>query len=514
MMYHLQIQCLLPDTPQALWEYYERLFVFERLSPPWEPVRMHHQSWLNPLKAWLQQGDTQQPCPLPRHYPLSEGSIRLFDVPLVNLGKLAFPWVTWEALHESVQRGVKFQDFQLRGPFQMWEHRREMQASLPSGELCPLGMTHPEANTGVETHFLRFKLPFGELGSRLGRHFVYQKIYRMFRYRFRLLWDDLARRKTHPHLRPQERTTLWLDTSIPTPLRHPLAWFLNTMGYEVLLGDWLPSDFTGFTAQQKEALHLKAVLTGACPSHAFQYHLEDSTLAHVQLFEYPDSLYAIHEEPLEPLHLLDTLPEALEAALAPHIQTYTAKTSNPSTPALPYALVCYGALVANRGEPTLLAKSKHVLASSPTKEARETLGFRWCTVDDVCDALMPILHRVLASCSSLEAMPEEHQETTTPSDNPEQVPPLSVTFVAHPKAVTLQEVVQHTQVLESVLHNIPFPHQQMKAAAGLRVFDLPDLELPPTTRETTQALQSAPSSTSTTSRFVDYKDAWDFYYGL
>ncbi|MFM7469335.1 MAG: hypothetical protein ACKO37_07545 [Vampirovibrionales bacterium] len=510
MIYHLQIQCPLPVTPQALWQYYERLFVFERLSPPWEPVKVHHQSWLQAFKHWLSQPETTSPCPLPLSYPLTEGSIRLFDVPLMNLGFIQFPWVTWEALHESVQRGVKFQDFQLRGPFQMWEHRREMQACLPSGELCPLGMNHPDATTGMETHFLRFTLPYGELGSTLGRHFVYQKIYRMFRYRFRQLWDDLIRRKTLHALLPSSKTCIWLDSSIPHALRHPLAWYLNTMGYEVLLGDWLPEGFTGFSEAQKETLQLKAIITGEHPSKAFHYHLEDSTLGHIQLVEYPDSLYALKEEPLEPLHLLDTLPESLEVALAPHLTNAESSSR--------YALLCYGALVANRGEPTLLQKSKTCLSTLKSHEAREHWGFRWSTLDDIADALLPILHRVITGESSPEATRHGFEQSSfltamaeegTGVEHPVQASPLAVSFVAHPQAVSLQEVLKHTQTLESILHNIPFPHQSMKQAAGLKVFELHDLELPEYTRQSTLAGHALPVS-----RFEHFQDAWQFYYGL
>jgi ligand-binding SRPBCC domain-containing protein len=111
---------------------------FERLTPPWEKVRL-----------------------LESPFPLRNGSRAIVEV---RIGPLRRRWV---AIHEITEHG--FIDRQGGGPFAFWEHEHRFEAI--------------DERTSRLTDRIRYRLPFGWPGRIFGRPMVERKLDRLFRYR-------------------------------------------------------------------------------------------------------------------------------------------------------------------------------------------------------------------------------------------------------------------------------------------------------------------------------------------
>jgi len=125
---------------------------FERLTPPWEQVRVLERS-----------GD-------------------IADGARVVLGMGRPPLqVRWVADHDDFVVGRQFRDRQTAGPFALWEHTHRME---------------PAANdTCVLEDRIEYRLPLGWLGELGGGAFTRAKLERMFRYRHTVTAQDLAQHK-------------------------------------------------------------------------------------------------------------------------------------------------------------------------------------------------------------------------------------------------------------------------------------------------------------------------------
>jgi uncharacterized protein len=121
---------------------------FERLTPPWEHVRV------------LEHGG------------VSEGSRAVLRA---RAGPVPVRWV---AVHRDVEPGRGFTDEQESGPFSHWVHRHRM---TPDG-----------AEASVLTDRIEFAPPYGWLGAAAGLWVVRSRLRRMLRYRHELLRNDLA----------------------------------------------------------------------------------------------------------------------------------------------------------------------------------------------------------------------------------------------------------------------------------------------------------------------------------
>ncbi len=130
----------IPAPAEAVFDWHEAPGAFERLTPPWERVRV-----LNHV-----------------------GGIR--DGARVSL--LVGPWpfsLRWELEHRDYQSGRSFTDVQLTGPFRQWRHVHRM---LPQGpDTCVLEDT------------IEYELPLGAIGRLVGGPFVRRKLQRLFAYR-------------------------------------------------------------------------------------------------------------------------------------------------------------------------------------------------------------------------------------------------------------------------------------------------------------------------------------------
>lgn len=143
------------EAPAAFaFAWHERAGAFERLTPPWEPVRV-----------------------VERH-----GGIRDGDRLVMELG--AWPaTVRWVAEHRDYRPGESFCDVQVRGPFARWQHTHRLR---PDGdERCIL------------TDEIEYDLPLGQMAEAIGGGFAHRRLERMFRYRHAVTAQDIAAHWRH-----------------------------------------------------------------------------------------------------------------------------------------------------------------------------------------------------------------------------------------------------------------------------------------------------------------------------
>lgn len=138
----------LPACCEEAFAWHERPGALERLTPPWENVRVVRRG------ASIQPGEQV--------------------VLQLRVGPFARRWV---AQHREYQPPHRFSDVQVRGPFARWEHEH-LFTRLPDGR-CRL------------TDRVRYRLPGGPIAERLLGNWVARKIDRMFQYRHRVTIDDL-----------------------------------------------------------------------------------------------------------------------------------------------------------------------------------------------------------------------------------------------------------------------------------------------------------------------------------
>lgn len=138
----------IPATAAALFDWHARPGAFERLSPPWERVRL-----VSP------------------HPGIAPDSRVTLDI---AIGPLHQRWV---ARHESVEPGRGFVDIQEEGPFARWRHTHRFEA-LDRGR-------------AALTDRIECELPGGPLGE-LGEPLVRRTLRRMLAYRHAVTAADLA----------------------------------------------------------------------------------------------------------------------------------------------------------------------------------------------------------------------------------------------------------------------------------------------------------------------------------
>ncbi|MEZ5101526.1 MAG: TIGR01777 family oxidoreductase [Thermoleophilia bacterium] len=139
-------------TAAETFAWHERPGALERLTPPWERVRV-----------------------VERRGGLEDGSEVVLEV---RKGPLRRRWV---ARHRDYEAGRRFVDEQVEGPFARWRHTHEF---LPNGGA---GSTMRD--------LVEYALPLGPLGALVGGPIARKTIERMFDHRHAQLADDLARHR-------------------------------------------------------------------------------------------------------------------------------------------------------------------------------------------------------------------------------------------------------------------------------------------------------------------------------
>jgi uncharacterized protein (TIGR01777 family) len=144
----------MPVSAADLFEWHTRPGALERLTPPWDPVRV-----------------------LQRTGPLEEGTRVVLSVPL---GPARLRWVS---RHSDVIPGQQFKDEQIEGPFTEWVHTHRMMPNGASGL--------PGSGSSLLEDRIRFHAPFGPVGRIVAGGMVQRRLWRTFRFRHDTLRGDL-----------------------------------------------------------------------------------------------------------------------------------------------------------------------------------------------------------------------------------------------------------------------------------------------------------------------------------
>lgn len=177
----------MPVPPDELWAWHARPGALERLTPPWERVRV-----------------------VARTGGLEDGTRIALVVPVGPLR------LTWVSRHHHVTPGRYFVDEQIQGPFVRWVHTHVM---LPDG---------PSAS--ILEDRIEYAAPGGPVGRALAGWLVPGRLEAMFRYRHDTLRADLIE---HARYADRPRLTVAMTGSggmLGTALRH----FLTTGGHRVI----------------------------------------------------------------------------------------------------------------------------------------------------------------------------------------------------------------------------------------------------------------------------------------
>jgi len=178
----------LPDhEPGHVFDWHERPGALERLTPPWADAEVIAR------EGGIRDGGTV--------------SIR------IRRGPTSFQW---DVRHYDYVHGKQFCDEQVSGPMKRWNHVHRF---LPA----------PEGGTLVEDD-LDFEPPLGFAGKAVGPAFVKRELERLFHFRYRRLFTDLARHAEHA---AKPRLTVAI-TGASGMIGTTLADFLTTGGHDVI----------------------------------------------------------------------------------------------------------------------------------------------------------------------------------------------------------------------------------------------------------------------------------------
>lgn len=190
----------LPVSARELYDWHARPGAFERLTPPFEPVRV--ESWRGGVAT--------------RGRPEAEQWGDLSDGAEVSLAMKQGPLtLRWLARHEQHVEGEQFVDRQVSGPFARWVHTHRFEAAGPDRSV-------------LDDH-VDYALPLGPLGRLFGGGFAARKLERLFAFRHRRTRDDLVRHAAFAH-RPRMRIAV---TGASGLVGRALVAFLRTGGHEV-----------------------------------------------------------------------------------------------------------------------------------------------------------------------------------------------------------------------------------------------------------------------------------------
>ena len=204
------------SVPAAdLFRWHIRPGALERLTPPWEGVKV------------LEQSDG-----------MTDGSRVILEVPMGPLP------VRWVAEHHGIKEGREFRDVQVSGPFAHWEHIHRFTPDGP--QACYL-----------EDH-ITYALPLDILSRPLTGSFVRHKLDRMFTYRHNVTQHDITAHAAYGSTPPLHV----LVTGSTGLVGSALVPFLTTGGHRVTrLVRTTPPDNADMAQWDPQTGHLK-------PTHA------------------------------------------------------------------------------------------------------------------------------------------------------------------------------------------------------------------------------------------------------
>ena len=144
-----------PHPAAELFAWHERPGAFERLNPPWDPVRV-----------------------ISSDPGVRDGSRVRLRAGLAPFGPLAVFSLHWTLEHSGYIAGRQFRDEQVSGPFARWRHTH---LAEPDG---------PDASWLEDR--IEYELPLGPLGRITAGGLVGNKLQQVFTYRHRTTLEDLA----------------------------------------------------------------------------------------------------------------------------------------------------------------------------------------------------------------------------------------------------------------------------------------------------------------------------------
>lgn len=177
----------MPVPAADLFAWHARPGALQRLLPPWEKVRV-----------------------LSSTGGIEDGGRVTVSVP-VGPARLRFV-----AEHSNYREGESFRDSQASGPFALWEHTH---CTDPAGDQSSI----------LEDH-IRYALPMGIIGDRIGRSAIGSKLDRMFDFRHQRTRLDLLAHGRYAHRAPQRI----LVSGATGVVGSDLVPFLTTGGHDVV----------------------------------------------------------------------------------------------------------------------------------------------------------------------------------------------------------------------------------------------------------------------------------------
>lgn len=154
----------MPCSAKDLFSWHERPGAFERLNPPWEPVRVVH----------------------------SDGHIRdgakvTISVPIHPLLPLR---TKWRLVHKDYIQGKQFRDLLISGPFKSWEHTHLIKDYLDSPNQS-LNLSNQGDPCSYLEDSLKIELPLSFISHKLLAAFITKKIDSVFNFRHAITKRDL-----------------------------------------------------------------------------------------------------------------------------------------------------------------------------------------------------------------------------------------------------------------------------------------------------------------------------------
>ena len=178
----------MPVSAEELFAWHERPGAFERLNPPFEPVRI-----------------------IERDQGLHVGARTEIEV---KVGPVPMRLI---AEHTAYEPGVMFRDEQKGGPFSKWVHTHRM---VPASN-----------GKSVLRDEIEYEAPLGAIGQAVGGPSILARLERTFRYRHALTHADLQR---HAKYQDRPRQTVAI-TGANGMIGQALTAFLTTGGHTVRL---------------------------------------------------------------------------------------------------------------------------------------------------------------------------------------------------------------------------------------------------------------------------------------
>jgi uncharacterized protein (TIGR01777 family) len=176
----------MPASAAEVFAWHERPGAFERLNPPWDPVKI-----------------------VQRDPSLDVGARTVIEM---RMGPMPIRWV---AEHTAYEQGVFFRDEQRDGPFARWVHTHHF---VPA-----------DGDRSTMIDEIEYAPPLGAVGSFFGAGSIRARLARVFAHRHALLRADLLR---HRAFAAEPRRTIAI-TGASGMLGGALSAFLSTGGHTV-----------------------------------------------------------------------------------------------------------------------------------------------------------------------------------------------------------------------------------------------------------------------------------------